>query len=205
MQANPSPAPSDDASTQAIRLKLIAGFSTAITEKGYAATTIADVVRAARVSKRTFYEHFSDKEACFLASYGLASDETLRAIAAAADPSLPWEDRVHAATGAYLAALDRQPALTRTYLLEIHAAGPRALELRREVHGRFAELLRRLVTQARKERPELRALSPAMATAIVGGINELVLVALEKGGPARLRDVASTVADLVRSVLTAPA
>lgn len=187
------------------RLRLLEGLEAAITEKGYAATTIADVVRHARVSKRTFYEHFEDKEACFLASYAAASEETLRVIAsAAASPGLPWDERIHAAARAYLHALEARPELTRTYLLEIHAAGPRALRLRREVHQRFADQLGGLVKTARGEHPELRALSPAMATALVGGINELVLVAVEKGRAGQLRELADTAAELVRAVLVAP-
>ena len=63
------------------RARLTAGLATAIAEKGYAAVTIADVVRVARVSKRTFYEHFPDKEACFLALYAETSDELLELIA----------------------------------------------------------------------------------------------------------------------------
>ncbi|HZI03157.1 MAG TPA: TetR/AcrR family transcriptional regulator [Archangium sp.] len=186
------------------RIRLLEGLAASITEKGYTATTIADIVRHARVSKRTFYEHFEDKEACFLASYTAASEETLRAIATAAAPALPWKERLQAATRAYLDALEAQPAVTRTYLLEIHAAGPRALQLRREVHQRFAEQLRGLVQTARGEHPELRALSPAMATALVGGINELVLVAVEKGRAGQLRELAETAVELVRAVLVAP-
>ncbi len=179
-------------------------MSVAITEKGYTATTIADVVRHARVSKRTFYEHFEDKEACFLAAYEAASEETLRAIASAADPGLPWKERLHAATLAYLHSLEARPELTRTYLLEIHAAGPRALKLRREVHLRYADQLRELVRAARGEHPELHPLSAPMATALVGGINELVLVAVEKGHTGQLRELADTAVELVRAVLAAP-
>ncbi|REG23710.1 TetR family transcriptional regulator [Archangium gephyra] len=187
------------------RVRLLQGLAAAITEKGYAATTIADIVRHARVSKRTFYEHFEDKDACFLASYVAASEETLRAIdTAAAAPGLPWKERLQAATRAYLDALEAKPEVTRTYLLEIHAAGARALQLRREVHQRFAEQLRGLVRMAREDNPELRALSPAMATALVGGINELVLVAAEKGRAGQLRDLADTAVELVRAVLVAP-
>jgi AcrR family transcriptional regulator len=186
------------------RARLLEGLAASITEKGYAATTIADIVRHARVSKRTFYEHFEDKEGCFLAAYAAGSELALRAIASAAEPGLPWEERLHASTRAYLQALEARPEVTRTYLLEIHAAGPRALKLRREVHQRFAEQLRKLVQAARKEHPELRALSPAMATALVGGINELVLVAAEKGRAGQLRELEDTATELVRAVLVAP-
>ena len=80
--------PRDGAGVSAVaaapRARLEAGLAEAIAEKGYAAATIADVVRHARVSKRTFYEHFADKEECFLALYSDSSDELLALIAEAA-------------------------------------------------------------------------------------------------------------------------
>jgi AcrR family transcriptional regulator len=180
-------------------LRLVEGMIAAITQKGYASVTIADVARHARVSKRTFYEHFEDKESCFLAAYIAASEETLKAILEAADRKRPWDEQLRAATRAYLTKLEERPVLTRTFLLEIHAAGPRAMSARREVHDRFAELLRAMVQAARKDHPDLRPLSPSMAIAVVGGINELVLVALEKGK--KLGELAQTATDLIRAVL----
>jgi AcrR family transcriptional regulator len=185
--------------------RLMEGLAAAITEKGYAATTIADVVSRAHVSKRTFYEHFSDKEACLLALYAASNDLLLRVIADAADSGLPWKRRVEAAAHAYLSHLAAEPALTRTLLVEIQAAGPRALELRREEQQRVAELLRWLVDQGRHEVPELRPLSEAMATAVVGGINELILAAVERGKAKRLGELTGTVTELIQAVLTAPA
>jgi len=180
-------------------LRLLEGLAAAIAEKGYAATTIADIVRHAHVSKRTFYQHFADKEACFLASYRAVTERLMTTIAAAVDPNTPWQEQLHAAARAYLHLLEENPALTRTFLVEIHAAGPKALELRREVHQRFAELLRGLVNLGRKKHPEIRPLSASMATALVGGINELVLVAVEGGG--RLRELERTATELLTSVL----
>ena len=181
----------------------MAGMAAALDEKGYAAATIADIVRHARVSKRTFYEHFADKEDCFLASYRAASEHALQVVAAAAEGEGDWPERVRAAAHAYLAALQREPALTRTLLMEVHAAGPRALALRRTVLARFADLLCELVARARAEAPGLRELTPAMSAALVGGINELVLLAVEHGDAERLTELEETTADLVTAVLSA--
>jgi AcrR family transcriptional regulator len=183
--------------------RLLEGMADAITEKGYAATTIADVVRHARVSKRTFYEHFADKEACFLALYVFASESALGVIAEAARSDLPWRERIETSTRAYLDALAERPAVTRTLLVEIQAAGPRALELRRHVMQRFADQLRALHDEAREELPGLRVLSPALATALVGGINELCLLAVEQGRTDRLGDLTDTAVELLLAVLTA--
>jgi AcrR family transcriptional regulator len=183
------------------RLRLMEGMAAAVNEKGYAATTIGDIVRHSRVSKRTFYEHFADREACFLACYAYGGELALRAVAEAAGGGGPWPQRVRAATRAYLAALQARPALTRTLLVEVGGAGPRALALRREVLQRFARLLCELVETGRRDHPELRELTPAMSTALVGGINELVLATVEQGGTDRLDRLEKTIAELVGSVL----
>jgi AcrR family transcriptional regulator len=183
------------------RLRLMEGMAAAVNEKGYAATTIGDIVRRSRVSKRTFYQHFADREACFLACYQHGAELALRAVAEAAGRGGAWPQQVRAATRAYLDTLQTHPALTRTLLVEVHGAGPRAVALRRAVLQRFARLLRELVEAGRHDNPELRALSPAMSTALVGGINELVLETVEEDGTDRLDRLEATIAELVGSVL----
>jgi AcrR family transcriptional regulator len=183
------------------RAQLIEGLCLAVEDKGYAATTIRDIVFHAKVSKRTFYEEFADKQECFLAAYRELSEQTMQAMAAAIDPSHSWERQVETAVRAYLAALDARPALTRTFFLEILAAGKRALAVRREVLQEFAELTRSFVEEARRRHPQLKRMSPSMATAITGGINELMLLKMEKG--ARMNDLAETAVELVRAAVRA--
>jgi len=185
------------------RGRLLGGLALAIVEKGYAAATIADVVRHARVSKRTFYEQFADKEACFLALYAAVGDHLLSVIETAVHAAGPWRERVEAATRAYLADLATAPALTRTFLVEIQAAGPRALAARREVHERFAQLLCALTAEAAADEAGLAPLPPALATALVGGINELVLQAVEDGRTAQLADLTTVATDLILVVASA--
>lgn len=193
-----------ESATDENRARILEGLGQAIAEKGYVATTIADIVKHARLSKRTFYEHFADKEACFVASYEAVSTQMMQTVAAAVDPGRPWDEQIRAAARAYFNILEDNPTLARAFLLEVNAAGPRALTLRREIHERFATLLRGLVQSSRKQNPHIRPLSPEMATALVGGINELALVALEKGRGRNLRDLAATATELVQAVLAAP-
>jgi AcrR family transcriptional regulator len=183
------------APADAHRTRLLGGIAAAIEEKGYSATTIGDIARHARVSKRTFYEHFEDKEAGFMALFEAISEHLLETVAAAAPPDLPPEERVSAGVSAYLSELAARPELTSTYLMEIRAAGPRALALRRRVVGRFAQLVRDLAGEAGE------SISPAMATAIVGGINELTLLAVEQQRAHELAELSSTAGDLIRAAL----
>jgi AcrR family transcriptional regulator len=183
------------------RRRLLEGMALAVSEKRYGDVTIADIVQKARVSKRTFYEHFADKEACFLATYAAISAELLGVIAEAALAAPAGEPQIVAACHAYFAALEERRPLVRAFLSEVHAAGPEALVLRRTIHRRFAELLQGLVTRARKTRPEIRELSANMALAIVGGINELILLHTAADGAEPLADVRSTAIELVTHVL----
>src|SRR5262245_15505666 len=80
-----------------VKLRLIEALGESIVDRGYAATTIADVVACAQTSKRTFYEFFADKEECFLAAYSTVSDQLIETIAAAASPSFSWRQQVQAA------------------------------------------------------------------------------------------------------------
>lgn len=186
------------------RMRLFEGLAAAVAEKGYGTATIADVVRHAKVSKRTFYEHFVDKEACFLAMYVMATNTILAAVAASfeAAATASWQAQVDAAIDAYVTTLEAHPALTRSCLVDIHAAGARALERRRQVHGAFAEMLRDLVARTRKKHPELSPITAEMATALVGGINELLLVQVERGPQHRLPALRKTASELIRAVLT---
>lgn len=184
------------------RTRLTGGLAAVIAEKGYAAATIADVVRHARVSKRTFYEHFADKEACFLALYSETTDALLALIAAeVARADGGWDDRLATAARAYFARLAAEPELIRTGLIEIQAAGPAARALRRDVQRRYADMLRVLSDEAAEEDPSVTPLSPVLATAVVGGIDELMLEAVEAGHQHRMGELADAAIELIRAVL----
>ncbi len=187
------------------RARLLAGVAEAAATKGYAATTVADIVGRAQVSRRTFYEHFADKDACFLAAYDRCADMLIGLIGQTVETSdAPWHERVELGVSAYLHAMAGEPALTRVFLVDILAAGPQAIARRRAAHRRFAELLLELVERHRDELPAGVSLDPAMANAIIGGVNELVLLAVEDDRAGELPRLADTAARLVRAVL-APA
>jgi len=188
-----------------LKARLVEGFAAAVAEKGYAATTIADIARHARVSKRTFYEHFESKEDCLVDTYTFVTKIIRRAIRAAwaeADPD-HWNEQLEAGLDAYVTALEAMPVLTRACLVEMAGAGPRALKVRRQVHEKFALLLREFVDRIRERHPKVRTLSAATATAIVGGIDELLLAQVERGPQTKLGKVRDTASELIRAVLRA--
>ncbi|WP_187369407.1 TetR/AcrR family transcriptional regulator [Baekduia soli] len=172
----------------------------AVREQGFAATTVAEVVRRARTSRRTFYQHFEDREACFLALCDMVSERLLGTVAqAAADAGdAPWGRRVDAAVGAYLAALAADPELSLGCLREIRAVGPAGVERSRALDRRWAQQITALVAEAGADDPAVRPLSAEIATVITGGFRDLVLDTLEQGrDPNELRGLAG---DLIRRV-----
>jgi AcrR family transcriptional regulator len=176
-------------------------MAAALDVKGFAEVTVADIARHARVSKRTFYEHFGTKRDCLLALYVASSERALARIAASVDPSLGLDAQIAKTTRVYFSSLQERPAVLRTLLVEILAAGPRGLEVRRRVNRRYADLLRKVVASAGRGGGARHTLSGAMATAVVGGLNELMLQAVEGGDLTRLRRLARPAAELVRAAV----
>ena len=156
------------------RTRLLEAVGRAVAERGYAAATIDDVVRGAGVSKKTFYEHFADKEDCFLAAYEAASEELFRRISEAHAAHEDWLERTRAGIVAYLRWLAAEPALARVFLIEVAAAGPRALERRERLRDRYAELMRerRLEGQSRLPIEIFHAVVAAVDDVVVRHIRE---------------------------------
>ena len=109
------------------RGRILRALATCMAEKGYQATTIADIARAGRVSKTIVYAHFRDKEECLLELYSRATDHVLRTVSDAQEEAraagLPWRERMRAVIGAYLEALAAGPAMAWAAVVEVQAAG----------------------------------------------------------------------------------
>lgn len=181
------------------RHRLLEGMAHAVAAKGYGETTIADIVREASVSRRTFYEHFSTKAECLVALYESASRNALNVLRDAIDPTHEWRTQVERALAAYLGCMARNPVLMRTLFLEMPGLGAEGLAARRRVNREVADFMLSVVNgQARAERG--KPLSADMAMAIVGGINELILQYIEQDRVAQLEQLVEPASRLVRAV-----
>ncbi|GAA3252857.1 TetR/AcrR family transcriptional regulator [Dactylosporangium siamense] len=189
-----------------VREALTGGLAAAIADKGYAATTIADVVMHARVSKRTFYEHFADKETCLMALYEQGCGYLLGVVKSAATGGGTWKSMINDGVTAYLNALEGMPAVTRTLLVEIQAAGPKAYRLRQQMQRRFADTLVEVVDAARAADPAIPKLSQLLAIALVGGVHEMMLQVCDPytGAGVSFTSLATAVDELVYAILTNP-
>jgi AcrR family transcriptional regulator len=190
------------------RGRMIDAMAQTVAAKGYAATTVADVVAQAGVSRKTFYEHFADREECFLAAYDAAVDVLLGAVAermAAGTPSeVDWRERVRAGVRAYLEALAAEPAFARTFLVEVHAAGPRAVGRRADVHGRFVEFLRAQSALARHDHPWLPEVPDVVYPAIVGGVDAVVSSWVSEGRTVELPELEPQLSYFQLALLAGP-
>ncbi len=171
-----------------------------VARKGYAATTISDIVAEANVSRRTFYEHFYDKERCLVALFEFAAHQALVALRDSIDIEHPWHSQVERALHAYFTALAADPILLRTLYVEILALGRTGLAARRRVNQDLTDFLLQVVNG------NLQANVPLprhLASAIVGGINELVLEYMELDKIDRLTELVHPAAQLVGIVTVA--
>ena len=113
----------------------------------------------------------------------------------AIDPSHGWEEQVERALGAYLGCMSLNPVLMRTLFIEILGLGAEGLAARRRVNQEIADYMLGVVNAGRAEK-----LSPQLAMAVVGGIHELVLQAIEDGKVTELPELTKTATRLVKAV-----
>jgi AcrR family transcriptional regulator len=163
------------------RGRLLEAMAQVVAEKGYAATTVADVIGRAGVSRKTFYEQFRDKEDCFLAAYDVGVELLLGALRNHGDERQDLLTRARLRTRAYLETLASEPAFARTFLIEVAAAGPAALARREAVHDRFAALLREQLDAARAQIPELPEPPEEVYLAAVGATDLVVSRLVARG------------------------
>ncbi len=186
------------------RGRILWALATCMEQKGYRATTIADIARAGRVSKTVVYAHFRDKEHCLLELYSRATDRVLETVHGAQEEAadLPWRDRLRVVFATYLELLAGGPAVAWAALVEVQAAGRSALTLRRDVIDRYVDLLTGVAAELAQRHPdEVRPVSRELVLAAVGGINELMLARVERGEAERLAEDADVAADVLIGLL----
>lgn len=147
------------------RERILEGMLEAVGSRGYEQTTVQDAIEAAGLYRQAFYDSFSGKEDCYLQALeagGTWAESVMREAAAKEEPS--WRGRLRGSLRGLLEFLDNRPRIGRALLVEVHAAGPQAVERRTEAMVRAAQL----VDLAREEGDDT---APAIsAEAVVAGI-----------------------------------
>jgi AcrR family transcriptional regulator len=171
-----------EAVTESQRNRIHQAMVEVVSERGYPETRVVDVIGVAGVSRKTFYELFESKEDCFLAAYDVLLGNLLGEATEAfeSQPGGPWAERVAAALGALLAHLAQHPDEARFAIVEVLAAGPKALTRRDAALRQFTGFLESGRSEASIELPGITSI------AVAGGINELLYSEILHGAASRL-------------------
>ena len=146
--------------------------------KGYPATTVEDVTARAGVSRRTFYDLFTDKEDCFVAAYDRIVERAIgEASEAFAGGEGDWPQRLAAGLRALIELFGAEPALARVVIVEVLAAGRRALEHRDAALARFAVFFE----GGRAGLPAMMEGQELLAQAVIGGLYEALYSCVLEG------------------------
>ncbi len=188
------------------RQRMLMGMAQTIAQHGYRGATITEVVRFAKVSKRTFYEEFGDKESCFLELYEQTRDQLQQLIREQTDAtSADWREQIATGARAYYTALSVEPLLTRAFFIEVATLSERATRVRRESFDSFAQTLLELIERGRAAHPEIpsRPITPMMAAAVLGGMTDVMIGSLERNEMAeKIDELVETCTDLIATIVT---
>ncbi len=179
------------------RERLIAGLAEAVVENGYSGTTIAHITSHAAVSRRTFYEHFSSKDECFVAAYDTVMSELRERVTQGFEEAGDWPHAVRSGIAAMLAFLAAEPHLARLCMVEALVAGPVVVERYDAAIQSFVPYFQ----SGREGRPPevLARLSPTTEEALVGGMVSLISRRIIAGRAEQLEEL---LPDLVEFTLT---
>jgi AcrR family transcriptional regulator len=176
-----------DEATGNFRLRLLRALEAAIAEDGYSRTTVSDIVRRARTSRRTFYEHFDSREACFVALLTDANADQVDQIAAAVDPTAPWRKQVRQAVEAWIYSGESRAPLMVSWIRDVPSLGSAARRLQRDAMENFIEMVQALGDTGEFRAAGIGPISRQRIIMLLGSLRELTAITVEEGG--RMSDI----------------
>jgi len=178
------------------RDRILAAVADACAAKGYVEMSVEDIIAAAGVSRRTFYEHFKNKEHAFLAAYEAVLGQLFQRVTGAVDAAPDLTDKVRVGLAAFLGFLANEPAFAKMCIVDVLAAGPEAVARRDGAMRAFAQVItdnaRAVLGDGGPPSLDL------MAETVVGGIYEVVYARVLRG---ELDELPRLLPDLVYAVL----
>jgi AcrR family transcriptional regulator len=167
------------------RERILIAIAETCARKGYGATTIADIVEPAGVSRATFYELFKDKEDCFHAAMEVSLADAMGRIVEVYSPDKPWATMVRDAAAAFLDLLARRPAFARMALVEAPSSGERAFEL----YASGKRVLQALLDRGRDDPVEEEAIPSSAGRAALSAAESLIVGQILAGNTERLPEL----------------
>lgn len=180
------------------RARILDALRVAVAEHGYQDASVADVIKHAGVSRKTFYAQFEDKEDCFVVAY----DEHVRRLQAvvldAFDAQDEWVPALRAGLTALLNALAYDPAMARFCFVDVLAAGPKAAARRNEAMRALEEILELGTREQGSGEDDVAVLPRALGMSMVGGLGEVLYQEIVAG---RAEQLPEQVADLMYALV----
>ncbi len=164
--------------TEIQRSRMLTAAVQAVEDVGYARMTVAQVIGRAKVSRKTFYDVFIDREDCFLAAFDQAVEQARALVVEAYEMETGWREGVRAGLARLLTLMDEEPGLARLCVVEALGAGTRVLESRADVLDELAEVVDRgrFASNAAREPPEVTA------EGVIGAVFAVIHTRLLEGG-----------------------
>jgi AcrR family transcriptional regulator len=175
------------------RSRMLAATVDVVQEVGYARMTVARVIQRARVSRKTFYDIFPDREECFLAAFEQGLEHARELAVEAYERQPGWRDGVRSALARLLILMEEEPALAKLCIVDALGAGDRVLQRRAEMLEKLAVVVDRgrLVSQAAREPPQVTA------EGIVGAVLAVIHTRLLEGGRKPLTDLLGSLMSMI--------
>lgn len=170
---------------------MIAAIVELTAEHGYEATQIADIVRTARVARKTLYDNFDGKEDLFLATLDDVAEAMAKVVGEACEASEGgWPERVEAGLAALLAYLAENPAKARVCLIEAISATPAST-------GRHEKMVQRFVEMLRASAPDEADVPGTIADTVVGGVAWILYQQVRRGAVEQAPDLLAELTEFV--------
>ncbi|HMN79770.1 MAG TPA: TetR/AcrR family transcriptional regulator [Burkholderiaceae bacterium] len=174
------------------RQRLLEAMTLEVAERGYPATSVADIISRAGVSRKTFYELFSDKEACYLTGFAEIALRHVSAVRAAVRGESEVRNQLMVALRAYLSLFDENPIAARAFFAEAlgaRAVSPEMATQWLDYTERFEALLRRWAERVRELSPRpMEPISAITVTMAFGGVNTFLITKIRVGNAHPLVD-----------------
>lgn len=179
--------------TEIQRSRMLTAAVQAVEEVGYARMTVAQVIGRAKVSRKTFYDVFIDREDCFLAAFDEAIARARALVVDAYTLESGWRERMRAGLARLLAFMDEEPGLARLCVVEALGAGTRVLDSRAKVLDELAEIVDRgrSAGNAAREPPEVTA------EGVVGAVFAVIHTRLLEGGKEPLSNLLAPLMSMI--------
>lgn len=167
------------------RSRLLSSAVRAVEQYGYSHTTVTHITNRARISRRTFYELFENREDCLSAMFEDALERIAAEIVSAKSDGLPWRERIRAGLSAILGFFDREPVVARVCIVQVLRGDEGVLERRAEILTRVAET----IDEGRGEGTRGKSVPPLTAEGLVGAAHAILYARLLKPGGEPLMDL----------------